>query len=75
MSAIEHFLSSSNKKRERIFKLLEKLAKSNDTDIAKVIINGIALYGIAEEETKQKGYKIGIIDRNEVIKEIKVDWS
>lgn len=58
-----------------LYKLLEKLAKSNDTDIANVIINGIALYGIAEEEAKQKGYKIGIINGNEVIKEIEINLS
>ncbi len=58
-----------------LYKLLEKLAKNNDTDIANVIINGIALYGIAEEEAMQKGYKIGIIDGNQVVKEIEIDLS
>lgn len=59
-----------------LYKLLEKLAKNNNTDVAKVIINGIALYGIAEEEAKQKGFKLAIIDdENQVIKEIEIDVS
>ena len=57
-----------------LYALLEALAKSNDTDIANVIINGIALFGIAEE-AKQEGYKIGVIDGDTVIKEIEIDLS
>ncbi len=58
-----------------LYELLEKLAKNNNTDIANIIINGIALFGIAEEEAKQKGYKLGIIDGDTVIKEIEIDLS
>lgn len=57
-----------------LYALLEKLAKNNNTDIANVIINGIALFGIAED-AKQDGYKLGIIDGDTVIKEIEIDLS
>ncbi len=58
-----------------LYALLETLAKNNGTDIANVIINGIALFGIAEE-AKQEGHKIAIIDgENTVIKEIEIDLS
>ncbi|MDJ0846520.1 MAG: hypothetical protein QNJ08_20070 [Crocosphaera sp.] len=58
-----------------LYELLETLAKSNDPkDIANVIINGIALFGIAED-AKQEGYKIGVIDGDTVIKEIEIDLS
>ncbi len=58
-----------------LYQLTEKLAENNNTDIANVIINGIALLGIAEEEAKKKGYKLGIIDGDRVIKEIEIDLS
>ncbi|MDJ0600496.1 MAG: hypothetical protein QNJ37_16845 [Crocosphaera sp.] len=57
-----------------LYALLEKLAESNDTDIPNVIINGIALFGIAED-AKQEGYTIGIIDGDTVIKEIEIDLT
>ncbi|MGK7956086.1 MAG: hypothetical protein AB4063_12675 [Crocosphaera sp.] len=72
---IESFKNLNLSLSPELYALLETLAKSNDTEIPNIIVNGIALFGIAEE-AKQEGHKIAIIDgENTVIKEIEIDLS
>ncbi len=71
---IESFKKLNLSLSPKLYELLEELATSNDTDIANVIINGIALFGIAEE-AKQEGCKIAVIQGETIIKQIEIDLS
>jgi len=51
------------------YELLQKLAAASGKNMADVLRTGLALYGIAQEET-QKGRSLGIVKDDKVIKEI-----
>lgn len=51
------------------YELLQKLADESGKNMADVLRTGLALYGIAQEETK-KGRSLGVVDGEKVIKEI-----
>ncbi|MBD3883520.1 hypothetical protein IFO70_17265 [Phormidium tenue FACHB-886] len=51
------------------YDLLQKLADESGKNMADVLRTGLALYGIAQEESK-KGRSLGVIEDDRVIKEI-----
>jgi hypothetical protein len=51
------------------YELLQKLAEASGKNMADVLRTGLALYGIAQEETK-KGRSLGIVEGEKVVKEI-----
>jgi hypothetical protein len=51
------------------YDLLQKLAEESGKNMADVLRTGLALYGIAQEETK-KGRSLGVVDGERVVKEI-----
>jgi hypothetical protein len=51
------------------YELLQKLADESGKNMADVLRTGLALYGIAQQEAR-KGHSLGVIDGEEVIKEI-----
>lgn len=51
------------------YDLLQKLADESGKNMADVLRTGLALYGIAQEETK-KGRSLGVVDGEKVVKEI-----
>jgi hypothetical protein len=51
------------------YELLQKLAEESGKNMADVLRTGLALYGIAQEESK-KGRSLGIVEDDKVIKEI-----
>lgn len=51
------------------YELLQKLANESGKNMAEVLRTGLALYGIAQEESK-KGRSLGVVKDDEVIKEI-----
>jgi hypothetical protein len=51
------------------YDLLQKLAEESGKNMADVLRTGLALYGIAQEESK-KGRSLGIVEDDKVIKEI-----
>ncbi len=69
--------SKSVSKRKRLnldltpeaYELLQKLADESGKNMADVLRTGLALYGIAQEESK-KGRSLGVVQDDRVIKEI-----
>lgn len=51
------------------YDLLQKLAEESGKNMADVLRTGLALYGIAQEESK-KGRSLGVVEGEKVIKEI-----
>lgn len=51
------------------YDLLQKLAEESGKNMADVLRTGLALYGIAQEESK-KGRSLGVVDGEKVVKEI-----
>ncbi|HEY9629942.1 MAG: hypothetical protein HY785_18210 [Oscillatoriophycideae cyanobacterium NC_groundwater_1537_Pr4_S-0.65um_50_18] len=51
------------------YELLQKLADDSGKNMADVLRTGLALYGIAQEESK-KGRSLGIVEDDKVIKQI-----
>jgi hypothetical protein len=51
------------------YDLLQKLADASGKNMADVLRTGLALYGIAQEESK-KGRSLGVVEDDKVIKEI-----
>lgn len=51
------------------YELLQKLAEESGRNMADVLRTGLALYGIAQEETK-KGRSLGVVEGEKVVKEI-----
>lgn len=51
------------------YELLQKLAEESGKNMADVLRTGLALYGIAQEETK-KGRSLGVVEGEKVVKEI-----
>jgi hypothetical protein len=51
------------------YDLLQKLAEESGKNMADVLRTGLALYGIAQEETK-KGRSLGVVEGEKVVKEI-----
>jgi len=51
------------------YDLLQKLADESGKNMADVLRTGLALYGIAQEETK-KGRSLGVVEGEKVVKEI-----
>jgi hypothetical protein len=67
--------SSTKRKRLNLeltpeaYDLLQKLATTSGKNMADVLRTGLALYGIAQEES-QKGRSLGVVEGEKVIKEI-----
>ncbi|NJN57776.1 MAG: hypothetical protein HC879_09885 [Leptolyngbyaceae cyanobacterium SL_5_9] len=51
------------------YDLLQKLAEESGKNMADVLRTGLALYGIAQEESK-KGRSLGVVEGEKVVKEI-----
>lgn len=51
------------------YELLQKLAEESGKNMADVLRTGLALYGIAQEESK-RGRSLGVVQDDKVIKEI-----
>lgn len=51
------------------YELLQKLADESGKNMAEILRTGLALYGIAQEE-KKKGRSIGVVEGDQVKKEI-----
>lgn len=51
------------------YELLQKLADESGKNMADVLRTGLALYGIAQEESK-KGRCLGVVQDDKVIKQI-----
>lgn len=51
------------------YDLLQKLADASGKNMADVLRTGLALYGIAQEESKE-GRSLGVVEDDKVIKEI-----
>ena len=51
------------------YELLQKLADDSGKNMADVLRTGLALYGIAQEESR-KGRSLGIVEDDKVIKQI-----
>ncbi|MBD1847752.1 hypothetical protein H6F89_31050 [Cyanobacteria bacterium FACHB-63] len=51
------------------YELLQKLADESGKNMADVLRTGLALYGIAQEESK-KGRSLGVVEGEKVVKEI-----
>ncbi len=51
------------------YDLLQKLANESGKNMADVLRTGLALYGIAHEES-QKGRSLGVVEDEKVVKEI-----
>ncbi len=66
---------SSKKKRLNLdltpdaYELLQQLAQDSGKNMADILRTGLALYGIAER-SRQEGRQLGVVDGDEVIKEI-----
>jgi hypothetical protein len=69
--------TKSTPKRKRLnldltpeaYELLQKLADESGKNMADVLRTGLALYGIAQEESK-KGRSLGVVQDDKVIKQI-----
>jgi hypothetical protein len=67
--------STAKKKRLNLdltpeaYDLLQKLAEESGKNMADVLRTGLALYGIAQEESK-KGRSLGVVENERVVKEI-----
>jgi hypothetical protein len=68
-------MSKSQRKRLNLdltpeaYELLQKLANESGKNMAEVLRTGLALYGIAYEES-QSGRRLGVVKDDRVIKEI-----
>jgi hypothetical protein len=51
------------------YELLQKLADESGKNMADVLRTGLALYGIAQKETK-RGNSLGVVNGDKVVKEI-----
>jgi hypothetical protein len=51
------------------YELLQKLAEESGKNMADILRTGLALYNIAQEESK-KGRSLGVVEGEKVIKEI-----
>jgi Ribbon-helix-helix protein, copG family len=51
------------------YDLLQKLAEDSGKNMTEVVRTGLALYGIAQEESK-KGRSLGVVENDRVVKEI-----
>ena len=67
--------NTSEKKRLNLdltpeaYELLQQLAKESGKNMADVLRTGLALYGIAQEESKN-GRSLGVVKDDKVLKEI-----
>lgn len=51
------------------YELLQRLAKESGKNMADVLRTGLALYGIAQEES-QKGRNLAVVEDDRVVKQI-----
>jgi uncharacterized protein (DUF1778 family) len=51
------------------YELLQRLAEESGKNMAEVLRTGLALYNLAQEESKQ-GRRLGVVEGEKVVKEI-----
>ena len=51
------------------YELLQRLAEDSGKNMTEVLRTGLALYGIAQEESR-KGRSLGVVENDKVVKEI-----